>query len=200
MENLTTKEKIALAALKAFLRSGYRDVSLKDIVAEIGITKGAFYHYFKSKEELFIEVIESYCFGFFNEFQKIISDPQIGLKEKIDQTSELLIILLDYNKREGIEYGSFLLLLYDAMKRFDNLNEKISSLYHISYELLFVAFDKARQEGIIKKEMDVEALAMQSMTLIEGILLMSEVFDSQKLKKNIPSIVSNFWIGIKVED
>jgi len=36
-----------------FMERGYADVSLNDILKPIGITKGGFYHYFKSKDELF---------------------------------------------------------------------------------------------------------------------------------------------------
>lgn len=39
-------------AMTAFLRSGYDNVSLNDIISNAGVSKGAFYHWFDSKEEL----------------------------------------------------------------------------------------------------------------------------------------------------
>jgi TetR/AcrR family transcriptional repressor of nem operon len=51
MENPNTKERILLTAVKAFLRSGYRDVSINERGQRAGIPKGAFYHYFDSKDD-----------------------------------------------------------------------------------------------------------------------------------------------------
>ena len=52
-ENLTTLERIHRAAKAEFLEKGYKDASLRNIVKTVGMTTGAFYGYYKSKEELF---------------------------------------------------------------------------------------------------------------------------------------------------
>ncbi|MDR2954716.1 MAG: TetR/AcrR family transcriptional regulator [Prevotella sp.] len=52
-----SKKQILQTALKLFLKSSYKEVSLRDIVNEVGLTKGAFYHYYISKEQLFEEVV-----------------------------------------------------------------------------------------------------------------------------------------------
>ena len=51
MEN--TKEFIIDEAFKLFLDHSYEAVSISDISQAIGFTKGALYHHFKNKEELF---------------------------------------------------------------------------------------------------------------------------------------------------
>ena len=51
--NLTTLERIHQAAKAEFLEKGYKDASLRNIVKSVGMTTGAFYGYYKSKEELF---------------------------------------------------------------------------------------------------------------------------------------------------
>lgn len=51
--NLTTLELIHRAAKAEFLEKGYKDASLRNIVKTVGMTTGAFYGYYKSKEELF---------------------------------------------------------------------------------------------------------------------------------------------------
>lgn len=48
-----TKSYIVLTALKLFLCKSYKDVTMNDIVAATGLSKGAFYHYFDSKENVF---------------------------------------------------------------------------------------------------------------------------------------------------
>jgi len=198
MQNLSTKEKILLTAFKAFLRAGYRDVSINEIVQELGITKGAFYYYFQSKDDLFAQIIETYCFGFLTEFAEIISSPQIGIKEKLEQASSLMLSKLDFNKSEGIEYGSFLLLMYDSMKRVDALKERIKKLYANIYGLVLANFREAQQQNIIKSDLDPEALALNLITMIEGIFFMSEIFDTELLKGQAQAMVTNLWVQMAV--
>lgn len=197
MDNLSTKEKILHSAFKAFLKSGYKDVSVNEVVREIGLTKGGFYHYFKSKEDLCTEIIESYCFNFLHEFEIIISDPARSIKDKLGQASCLIIKMLDFNEQEGIEYGSLLLLIYDSMKRFDHLEEHAKNLYHHIYYLVLSQFSEAQLKGTIKPELDPGALAMTLVTLIEGIFFMSVMFDNGILKAKVPEMVNNFWLQIE---
>ena len=50
---LTTLERIHAAAKKAFMEYGFKSASLRQIVKTAGVTLGAFYGYYNSKEELF---------------------------------------------------------------------------------------------------------------------------------------------------
>lgn len=52
-----TKDHILMTALNLFLHKSYKDVTMKDIVTETGLSKGAFYHYFDSKESVFEAVV-----------------------------------------------------------------------------------------------------------------------------------------------
>jgi AcrR family transcriptional regulator len=45
-------------SLQLFLKNGYKDVSYQDIIKKTGLSKGAIYHYFKSKEDLLAHVFE----------------------------------------------------------------------------------------------------------------------------------------------
>lgn len=55
---MDTRELIINESYKLFLLKGYKEVSLKDIVEKVGLTKGAFYHHFKSKDQLFLEIAD----------------------------------------------------------------------------------------------------------------------------------------------
>ena len=48
-----TQAKILAAATAEFLQKGFRGASLRQIVKSVGVTTGAFYRYYASKEELF---------------------------------------------------------------------------------------------------------------------------------------------------
>ena len=49
----TTLDLIRSAAMQEFLEKGFKSASLRNIVKTAGVTTGAFYGYFKSKEDLF---------------------------------------------------------------------------------------------------------------------------------------------------
>ena len=61
--NGMTLENIHRAAKTEFLEKGYKDASLRNIVKSVGMTTGAFYGYYKSKEELFEAIVgeHQYC-------------------------------------------------------------------------------------------------------------------------------------------
>ena len=52
-EENTTLGRILSAAKTEFLEKGFKSASLRNIVKDAGVTTGAFYGYFASKEELF---------------------------------------------------------------------------------------------------------------------------------------------------
>ena len=55
-----TRTKIIDAAIKLFSNNGYNKASVDDICTEAGISKGAFYHHFKSKQELFLALLDGW--------------------------------------------------------------------------------------------------------------------------------------------
>jgi len=52
------RERIIEQALKSFSERGYYRTRMADIAGDLGVSKGAIYQYFESKEQLFIEAIE----------------------------------------------------------------------------------------------------------------------------------------------
>ena len=56
-----TLENILHAALEEFSDKGFLGASLRQIVKKAGVTTGAFYGYFSSKEALFAAIVEPSC-------------------------------------------------------------------------------------------------------------------------------------------
>ena len=52
-----TKSEILKMAVQLFQEKGWANVNIEEIVKKVGVTRGAFYHYFKSREELVYAVI-----------------------------------------------------------------------------------------------------------------------------------------------
>jgi AcrR family transcriptional regulator len=53
---LDKKNDLCTAAQKVFLEKGYKSTNISDITNEAGMAVGSFYKYYKSKEELFLEI------------------------------------------------------------------------------------------------------------------------------------------------
>ena len=53
-----TKSEILQTAVRLFTEKGWNNVNVEDVVKEVGVTRGAFYHYFKSREDLIMAVLE----------------------------------------------------------------------------------------------------------------------------------------------
>ena len=52
-----TKKRILETAIPMFIKKGYENVSIDDICRKMGLTKGAFYAHYKSKDQLVLEKI-----------------------------------------------------------------------------------------------------------------------------------------------
>lgn len=61
VERASTREKILEAALNVFSRKGYHSTLVDEIVAESSTSKGAVYFYFKSKEKIFLALVEEFA-------------------------------------------------------------------------------------------------------------------------------------------
>lgn len=53
-----TRQRIVQSARRLFNRHGFTGVSIDDIMADAGLTRGGFYNHFTAKEELYAEVVQ----------------------------------------------------------------------------------------------------------------------------------------------
>jgi AcrR family transcriptional regulator len=55
-----TRSKILSSAIKLFSTHGYNAASVDDLCRDAGISKGAFYHHFKTKQDLFLALLDGW--------------------------------------------------------------------------------------------------------------------------------------------
>lgn len=58
MKNIDTKSRIIEAGIELFSQKGYEATSVQDICELAGVSKGAFFHYFPTKEAFFMEILD----------------------------------------------------------------------------------------------------------------------------------------------
>ncbi|MDE7219415.1 MAG: TetR/AcrR family transcriptional regulator [Oscillospiraceae bacterium] len=84
-----TVEKILKAAQRLFLEKGYEQTTIQDIVDQLGgLTKGAVYHHFKSKEEI-MDAITTKMFMDGNPFEKVRGRTDLNGLEKMKEVVRL---------------------------------------------------------------------------------------------------------------
>jgi AcrR family transcriptional regulator len=114
-----TREYIITTSLKLFLRKNFKEVTMKEIVDATGLSKGAFYHYFESKEKIFEEVVKH----FYNHF--LISDysnfPKTSLKVFYEH---YIKVLSSPDEFDNVEFDTnILIFLSEASKKIPAFSE-----------------------------------------------------------------------------
>ena len=77
-----TREMVAIAE-KLFLEKGYEETTIDDILEKTGLSKGGFYHYFQSKEELLSKSINTLMQDMLTELEPIVEDEMLTAMEKL---------------------------------------------------------------------------------------------------------------------
>ncbi|MBW1722439.1 MAG: TetR/AcrR family transcriptional regulator [Deltaproteobacteria bacterium] len=74
MSKLSRKKDILEAATLLFSRKGFRETSMSDLCRMTGVAEGTIFYHFKSKEELFISVLERLKQDILDEFQRYMEE------------------------------------------------------------------------------------------------------------------------------
>jgi TetR/AcrR family transcriptional regulator, transcriptional repressor for nem operon len=77
-----SRNHILQTALKLFLEKSYKSVTFKELMEKTGFSKGAFFHYFKNKQEIFEAVIDIYIAHFTTVYFTELS--QVSLRSFLD--------------------------------------------------------------------------------------------------------------------
>lgn len=87
---LTTLEKIHTAAKEAFMEYGFKSASLRQIVKTAGVTLGAFYGYYNSKEALFEALVSKQYDHMLTRYRKAQTDfAEMKAEEQPEHMSEI---------------------------------------------------------------------------------------------------------------
>lgn len=96
------RSEIIETAGKLFEEKGYEQTQVQDIVNEIGVAKGLFYYYFKSKDEVMEELADRYADAIIDAVNKLI-DKDITTFDKINRIFQIFIDSAE--KKFGIFMG-----------------------------------------------------------------------------------------------
>lgn len=84
-----TEKNILNTARKHFLKDGFSGVSLRNIVKDAGLTTGAFYKYYPTKEALFDALTDPYIEHIYQIYDRVVEDfEKLSAKEQTSNMSD----------------------------------------------------------------------------------------------------------------
>ena len=165
-----TKLHILKEAFILFLQKNFKEVTMKEIVEKTGLSKGAFYHHFESKEQLFHEVIQTFYVSLQTEaFADIKYN---SLKEFYTNYLKKLTGMLESLKETTNVSGSdvnYLGLAFDAMRLVPGYRDQIKKSHQEEQAQWEHVIKMARERGEIDSVMNDEQLARLFIYINDGV-------------------------------
>lgn len=190
-----TREHILKVALSLFLRDSYKGVTMQQIVKATGLSKGAFYHYFDSKESLFESILKNY-------FEKMmVIDYESCSNESLyqfyndirDQVSKKTSIVGEMDTNMLIDMN-YIFLMMEGARQFPAFCQKL--IEHQVEELR--EWNKivhiAREKGEIRSSMTDDQIAKLFISITDGIGL--KIIISKGTIDQMFREVMSIWDGI----
>jgi AcrR family transcriptional regulator len=168
-----TKHQILYESFKLFLAYGYHRVTMNDLVKASGLSKGAFYHYFASKEELFKDSIVEFFFSGLTERKFVpsfMASVQENMNNLIDFKANAYRQLLKATSLEKLD-NTYFSLLFEAIKMFPEFRENISKSLKLEEDTMAEIFIMGIENDEIRKDLEPSALAAILSAILDGVEL-----------------------------
>lgn len=174
MTELITRERFLEAGRKEFLEKGFKEVSLRQICKDLGLTLGAFYGYFKSKEDLFETIVSKpanelleYYISSHKEFSEL--DPKSQKEQMNDEAGDGLRTMLDFMYQNYDEFK--LVFCRSAGTKYDNYLEEF---IEVEMEATKQFLEIMKQNNYFEVDIDKQLNHILSSMLFQGII---EIFE-----------------------
>lgn len=99
---IKTKDKILNISKKLFLEKGYHETDMRLIAKESNMAIGSLYYHFKNKDELFNKVIDSIWDSSNKQFQSILLNIDLSVKEKLKIYLKELYLIVKTKEKLGL--------------------------------------------------------------------------------------------------
>ena len=197
----STKEHIILTSFRLFLQKGYKEVTMNMLVKATGLSKGAFYHYFENKEQLFIDTLNNLFFSISPFNKEMVINPEVSfydyMQMYIENVKKMAKMITSYMGDEASGMGYYRLML-DVANYAPNFNKKIEDSNKNELAFWQKIVENGIRKGEIKENLDTEILANHFQWLQDGIALNS-IFSGnpQELYKNLEKAFEQLYYCIK---
>jgi len=182
-----TRRKVAETALLLFSEKGYDRVAVDDICREAGVSKGTFYVYFKSKDQVLVEE--------FLDLDRFYLD---SLKEigEIESSVERLMALGRYSLRHLSGLGKdYLKAAFSSQISPGRGPSPVASRARASYKVTLRLVREAQKRGELRSDLSSEEIALALVRSIRGIVfewcLLDGRFDLEQEGESLLKILTD---------
>ncbi len=185
-----TRQRLIDAASQVFGRRGYGQATVEEIAAEAGVSNGALYHHFASKEELFRAILEGHMHEHRIELEALL--PASSFREAVEHFAAYWLHHLETDH----EFGSLIMELWTQATRDPWAREAVGALFRQGPDLIADILRIGQDAGAVRSDLDVEAAAFLLFAAGEGIALMKAVdpesIDFRRLNKPWAELIDRF--------
>ena len=162
----TTREQIIDTADQLFYRQGYEHTSFADIAEAVGISRGNFYHHFKSKDDILDAVIVLRLANTRKMLDRWEAEGALPA-ERIRSFIQMLVA----NRAKIMLYGCPVGTLCAELAKLDHLAQAGAN------EILALFRDWLRQQFVaLGRHADADALAMHLLARSQGVAALANAF------------------------
>jgi TetR/AcrR family transcriptional regulator, transcriptional repressor for nem operon len=173
MSDKTTRDHIVEAADRLFYQQGYKKTSFSDVADAVGLSRGNFYHHFKSKDEMLNAVINLRLAN----TQKMLERWEIEGKNPEDRIRSFIQILIANRikiKRHGCPVGTLCSELAKLGHPYRGEANRLFTLFRIWLRKQFV---------LLGRKADANDLAMHLLARSQGVATLANAFHDEKFIK-----------------
>ena len=170
----SSKTQILDAAMKVFVKNGYEQTRMEDIADISGLSKGAIYHHYESKKELFLSLIDYWEETFFFTVFFNKGDSSIKAEDLLRQITRDIVLTFKTKKHILLAELEF----WSLANHDKDIRDKTSGLYVKLLKLFKSLIRKGIKENHFKK-LNVDVAALSVMTALQGVIWFSIFRDSK---------------------
>jgi len=169
----TVRDKLIWCGTALLTEKGFHSTGLEEILRQVNVPKGSFYHYFKNKEAFGEEVIDNYAAYFSRKLQKHLdNDAYPALQRLHNFIEENKQGMAKYNFQRGCLVGN---LGQELGNSNDKFRTQIEAVFQSWQQQVSGCLRLAQQEGTLAKEANCDYLAEFFWIGWEGAVLRSKL-------------------------
>jgi AcrR family transcriptional regulator len=170
-KGVATRAFILQTAAEAFSEDGYAETTLAELIARTGLTKGAFYFYFPSKEQLALAVLEEKQ----DQWLEAVRTRVLAQPTAIAQLRALGPAILQLHRDDHSTFS--ISRLARDLRRSPGTGEEIRARMQSWIDLVADILDRAKEDGELPPELDSGSLAGILIAATDGLKDLSDLID-----------------------
>lgn len=187
MKKRVNKEDVIAVGTDLMARNGYTATGIDLILRTAGVPKGSFYHYFGTKEDFGLAVIDQFATEYDKKLDSFFKAPDVAPLQRIRNYFEYsLEHLRESQFAKGCLIGNLGQELADQNERF---RERLDVIFRQWRDRFAACLNEARQRGDLPADINPAELAEFLLASWEGTILRAKVMKSPEPIRNFIDIV-----------